>query len=119
MPGCCHVPGLAIMGLNSELVSHPQLNIVFIRVALVVVSLHSSKTLTKTGRIPVAKVRSSGTSALFLLPGKGYIAGAPQEGTKVLSFLDSLKVYELYKVYQIPKIYKGSAEKVFPATWLE
>ena len=34
-------------GLNSELVSQPQLNVVFIRVALVTVFVYSSKTLTK------------------------------------------------------------------------
>jgi hypothetical protein len=34
-----------------EPVSQPQLNAVLIRVALVMVSLHSSKTLTKTGAL--------------------------------------------------------------------
>jgi hypothetical protein len=33
---------------TSEPVSQPQLNVVFIRLALVMVSVHSSKTLTKT-----------------------------------------------------------------------
>jgi hypothetical protein len=37
-----------IMDLTSEPVSQPQLNVVFIRLALVMVSVHSSKTLTKT-----------------------------------------------------------------------
>jgi hypothetical protein len=36
------------MDWNSEPVNQPQLNVVLIRVALVMVSLHSSKTLTKT-----------------------------------------------------------------------
>jgi hypothetical protein len=35
-------------GLNFEPVSQPQLNAVLIRIALVVVSVHSSKTLTMT-----------------------------------------------------------------------
>ena len=41
-----------IMDWIFELVSHPQLNVVFIRVALAMVSVHSSKTLTKTANIP-------------------------------------------------------------------
>jgi hypothetical protein len=41
LPGCCHVPTLIIMDRTS--------NVVLIRVALVMVSVHSSKTLTKTG----------------------------------------------------------------------
>jgi hypothetical protein len=36
------------MDLTPEPVSQPQLNIVFIRLALVMVSVHSNKTLTKT-----------------------------------------------------------------------
>ena len=36
------------LNFSSEPVSQPQLNIVLIRLALVVVSVHSSKTLTKT-----------------------------------------------------------------------
>ena len=48
MPGCCHAPALMIMDLTSEPVSQPELNVVLIRVALVMVSVHSSKTLTKT-----------------------------------------------------------------------
>jgi hypothetical protein len=43
----CHAPTL-IMDRTSEPVSQPQLNVVFIRLALVMVSVHSSKTLTKT-----------------------------------------------------------------------
>jgi hypothetical protein len=35
-------------GLNSKPVSQPQLNVVFIRVASAMVSVHSSKTLTNT-----------------------------------------------------------------------
>jgi len=38
-----------IMDCTSEAVSQPQLNIVLIRVALVMVSVHSSKTLTNIG----------------------------------------------------------------------
>jgi hypothetical protein len=34
--------------ITSEPVSQPQLNVVFVRLALVMVSVHSSKTLTKT-----------------------------------------------------------------------
>jgi hypothetical protein len=37
-----------IMDWTSEPVSQPQLNVILIRVALVMVSVHSSKTLTKT-----------------------------------------------------------------------
>jgi hypothetical protein len=44
----CHAPTLMIMDLTSEPVSQPQLNVVFIRLALVMVSVHSNKTLTKT-----------------------------------------------------------------------
>jgi hypothetical protein len=47
-PGCCHVPSLMIMDRTSEPVSQPQLNAVCIRVALVKVSVRSSKILTKT-----------------------------------------------------------------------
>jgi hypothetical protein len=48
LPGCCHVPAMMIMDQTSEPVSQPQLDVVLIRVALVMVSAHSSKTLTKT-----------------------------------------------------------------------
>jgi hypothetical protein len=37
-----------IMDRTSEPVSQPQLNVVLVRLALVMVSVHSSKTLTKT-----------------------------------------------------------------------
>jgi hypothetical protein len=46
--GCCHAPTWIIKDLTSEPVSQPQLNVVFIRLALVMVSVHRSKTLTKT-----------------------------------------------------------------------
>jgi hypothetical protein len=48
LPGYCHVPALIRMDRTSEPVSHPQLNVVLMRVTLVMVSVHSSKTLTKT-----------------------------------------------------------------------
>jgi hypothetical protein len=48
LPGYCHAPTLMIMDRTSEPVSQPQLNVVFMRFALVMVSVHSSKTLTKT-----------------------------------------------------------------------
>ena len=44
LPGGCHAPTLMITNWTSEPVSQPQLNIVLIRVALVMVSVHSSKT---------------------------------------------------------------------------
>jgi hypothetical protein len=49
LPGCCHAPTLMIMDGTSESVSQPQLNVVLMRVALVMVSVQSSKSLTKTG----------------------------------------------------------------------
>ena len=49
----CHSPALMIMDCISEPVSQPQLN-VLIRIALVMVSVHSSKTLTKTLRNDVS-----------------------------------------------------------------
>jgi len=48
LPGCCHVPALMIMDWTSGPVSQPQLNVVLVRLALVMVSVQSSKTLTKT-----------------------------------------------------------------------
>jgi hypothetical protein len=45
--GCCHAPTL-ITDWISEPVGQPQFNVVLIRVALVTVSVHSGKTLTKT-----------------------------------------------------------------------
>ena len=42
------LPTLMIMDRTSESVSQPQLNVILIRVALVMVSVHSIKTLTKT-----------------------------------------------------------------------
>jgi hypothetical protein len=39
---------MMIMDCTSETVSQPQLNVLYIRVALVMVSLHINKTLTKT-----------------------------------------------------------------------
>jgi hypothetical protein len=39
---------LMIMDWTSEPVSQPQLNLVLIRVSLIMVSIHSSKTITKT-----------------------------------------------------------------------
>jgi len=48
LPGCCHVPTMMIMDSTSELISQPQLNVVLLRVALVMMSVHSNETLTKT-----------------------------------------------------------------------
>jgi hypothetical protein len=48
LPGCYHVLSLMIMDWTSEPVSQPQFNVVLIRVALLMVSAHSCKTLTKT-----------------------------------------------------------------------
>ena len=48
LPGCCHVLSLMILDWTSEPVNQPQLNVVLIRVASVVVSVHSSKNLTKS-----------------------------------------------------------------------
>jgi hypothetical protein len=45
LTGHCHVPTLMIMDSTSEPVSQPQLNVVLIRVALVMVSLHSNGNL--------------------------------------------------------------------------
>jgi hypothetical protein len=42
LPGCCHVPSMR-MDRISEPVSQPQLNIVLIRVAWVLVSVHRSE----------------------------------------------------------------------------
>ena len=42
------LPALMIMDRTSEPVSQPQLNVVLIRVALVMVPIHNSKTLSKT-----------------------------------------------------------------------
>ena len=52
MLGCCHVPALMIMDRNSELVGHHQVNIVLIRVPLLMVSIHRSKTLCKQKLVP-------------------------------------------------------------------
>jgi hypothetical protein len=44
LPGCYHVPALMIMDCTSEIVSQPQfLSVVLIRVALVMVSVHSNE----------------------------------------------------------------------------
>ena len=48
LPGCCHVPALMIIDWTSEPISQIQLNVVLIRVVLVMVSVHSSKTLILT-----------------------------------------------------------------------
>jgi hypothetical protein len=48
LPGCCHAPTLMIMDWTAELVTQPRLHVVLVRVALVMVSVHSSKVLTKT-----------------------------------------------------------------------
>ena len=53
LPGCCHVPALMIMDRTSEPVSQLQLNEVLIRVALVILSVHSSKTLRQ---LPISKL---------------------------------------------------------------
>jgi hypothetical protein len=45
LPGWCHVPTLMIIDRTSESVSQPKLNVVHIRVALVMVYVHNSKTL--------------------------------------------------------------------------
>jgi hypothetical protein len=50
LPGCCHA--LMIMDRTSQSVSNSQLNIFLIRVALVMVSVHSCKTLTETPLTP-------------------------------------------------------------------
>jgi hypothetical protein len=57
LPGYCHAPSLMIMDGTSEPVSQPHLNVVFfIRLALLMVSVHSSKTLTKTEGIRVFRI---------------------------------------------------------------
>jgi hypothetical protein len=53
LPGCCWAPVLMIMDWTSEPVSQPQVNVVLTRVALVMVSVHSSKTQTKTNEVVV------------------------------------------------------------------
>ena len=63
LPGCCHVPTLMIMDGTSEPISQLQLN-VLIKVALVMVSVHSSKTITKT--------QDEHQDHCFLLPDCGY-----------------------------------------------
>jgi hypothetical protein len=40
--GCCHSPALKIMDWTSEPVSQPQLNVVFIKVSMFMVSFHSN-----------------------------------------------------------------------------
>ena len=47
LPERCHAPALMTMNQTSEPVSQPQLNVVLLRVALVIVPVHSGKTLTK------------------------------------------------------------------------
>jgi hypothetical protein len=49
LPRCYLVPALIIMDWTSEPVSQSQLNVVLSRAVLVLVSVHSSKTLTRTG----------------------------------------------------------------------
>ena len=44
---CCYAPALMTMDETSEPVSQPQLNVVLIRIALVMVSVHRSKPLVK------------------------------------------------------------------------
>jgi hypothetical protein len=61
LPGCCHVPTLMIMDWTPELVRQPQLNVILIRVALVMVSVHSSKTL----RHGISTVCQSSIQLLF------------------------------------------------------
>jgi hypothetical protein len=53
LSGCCHVPALMIMDRTFEPVSQLQLNEVLIRVALVILSVHSSKTLRQ---LPISKL---------------------------------------------------------------
>jgi hypothetical protein len=48
LPGCCHAPTLMIMDWTSEPVCQLLLYVVLIKVALVMVSVHSSKTQTNT-----------------------------------------------------------------------
>ena len=48
LPRCCYAPTLMIMDRTSDPISQPQLNVVLIRVAMVMVSVHNNKTLTKT-----------------------------------------------------------------------
>ena len=58
LPGCWHALTLMIMDWTSEPVCQPQLNIL-LRVDSVMVSVHSSKTLTKTYRITVKSLYKS------------------------------------------------------------
>jgi hypothetical protein len=75
LPGGYHVPTLMIMVWTSEPVSQPQLNVVFKRVALVMVSLHSSETLTKAGLLCLGFLNNVSPSfsrpsvAVKLIPG--------------------------------------------------
>jgi hypothetical protein len=56
---------LMIMDWTSEPVSQPQLNIVFIRLALVMVSVHSNKTLTKTNRNNISNNNNNKASKIL------------------------------------------------------
>jgi hypothetical protein len=66
LSGCCHAPTLMITDWTSEPVSQPQLNVVLIRVALVMLSLHSSTTLTKTKFGTKSEVLLSGPDCAFV-----------------------------------------------------
>ena len=56
-------PALMIMDWTTEPVSQPQLNVVFIRVALVVVSLHSNG-IFKTSRVSKVSMRATEAKSL-------------------------------------------------------
>jgi hypothetical protein len=53
LPARHHASCMTIMNLSSETASQPQLGLFLIRVAMVMVSLHSNETLTKRERNPV------------------------------------------------------------------
>jgi hypothetical protein len=50
LPGHCHAPDLMIMDRTSEPVDQPQLNVVLIRVALVMVSLYGNRNIKTPGQ---------------------------------------------------------------------
>jgi hypothetical protein len=61
----CHAT-LMIMDWTSEPVSQPQLNVVLIRVTLVIVSLHSSKTLRHWPYLLTFKLEQNNCTYLYV-----------------------------------------------------
>jgi len=80
LPGHGHAPALIIMDCTFEPVSQPQLGVILVRVVLVMVSVHSNETLSKTHVHLENKAAVTHTILVIRLADKGIVLMQLSEG---------------------------------------